>query len=723
MKPQSILKRALLSVLLTLTLTCTLLSVSASDTDDEAEPIKDPAAKLTVTSVKTGETTETLYEIAEGAFYAADQAAKSPDTTVTVTMLAPAAGFTFECAIGDAASPITVDLGGFRHYIKHLSVTGEGMLTIKNGTLFTSGSYTQSPSGIIIINPAATVVLEKDVTVIGADRSTVIQADGTADVTVERKGTTPLLLRNGTLINHGTIVGGTGAHAVLNDGGEIYNHGTIQGGNGTTDNPASTFDAGAGIDGYAGVKLNTGVIRGGDFTSEVYEESMLMCAPAVYGIVGENRGEIIGGSIKANSHSVNAGPGVYGAVGINTGTIRGGDAHSYAEQGSVFAAAGVVGWQVLGAADYGYDVDYYHDEESPIEAVVIDNQGTITNGQASADRDTVTVSHANTILSRSAGSYEVLYNSGTIPAHGGVYAIDDTPPGLVVYQNTGTISPVSFEQAYLTVYMDGEAITADTLYPFYDGKERTITYALMFGRKEVPFEGVTHTLTLNDSETVDVLLKAGKYTLTVTYGEESKEYALSIRPAHPFIDITDDHPYYSDIAGVYQKSLMNGVEPNVFSPDETLTRAMLVTMLWRMEGCPYVNYAMQFTDVSQEEWYSEAIRWAASEGIVLGREDGTFGTDDPITLEQLSVILYRYEQYKGGGFVGMWMFRLNYEDIADISDWAYEAICYMTMKGIYCLPSETTLEPKKEATRAEAAVFLNRYAEFCAAKEASNENP
>ena len=97
----------------------------------------------------------------------------------------------------------------------------------------------------------------------------------------------------------------------------------------------------------------------------------------------------------------------------------------------MFAAAGVVGWQVLGAADYGYDVDYYHDEESPIEAVVIDNQGTITNGQASSDRDAVTVSHANTILSRSAGSYEVLYNSGTINAHGGVYALADTTPGLV----------------------------------------------------------------------------------------------------------------------------------------------------------------------------------------------------------------------------------------------------------------------------------------------------
>lgn len=78
----------------------------------------------------------------------------------------------------------------------------------------------------------------------------------------------------------------------------------------------------------------------------------------------------------------------------------------------------------------------------------------------------------------------------------------------------------------------------------------------------------------------------------------------------------------------------------------------------------------------------------------------------------MAVILYRYEQYKGGGFTGMWMFRLNYDDIADISEWAYEAVCYMVMKGVYCAPTETTLQPQKSATRAEAAGFLNRYADY-----------
>lgn len=716
MKHHRLHKRSLTPLLLILALLTMLLSVSAAETTS----VQNPTAKLTVTSVKTGETTETLYEIAADAFLAAEQEAPSHDKTITVTMLAPGAGFTFACSV-HAASPITLDLGGFHHYIKQLSVFDECTLTIKNGKLTTCGTYAANPYGIRIVSPAATVILEEDVSVIGADRNTVVHAEGVADVTVERNGTTPVYVQGGTLVNYGQIIGGTSAHAVYNQGGEVYNHGRIIGGSGTTNNPAFTFDTGAGVDGLNGVELNTGVIRGGDYVSEVYDENVLMTAPAVYGIVGENRGEIIGGSIKANSPEVNSAPAVYGAVGINTGTIRGGDAHSAAEQGSVYAAAGVVGWQVLNVGKYGYDVDYYHDAYTPIEAVVIDNQGTISNGRATANHEAVEISHANAIVSRGDGSYEVLYNSGSITATGGVNAIDDTTPSLVVYQNTGTITPVSFEQAILTVYMDGEVITGETLDPFYDGKERTVTYALTFGGEAVHFENVTAVLTLDGKE-VSVLREAGKYTLTVTHGEETKTSPLMIRPAHPFIDIADDHPYYKDIAGVYQKSLMNGIEPNVFSPDTTLSRAMLVTMLWRMEGCPVVNYLMQFSDVSQEEWYSEAIRWAAAEKIVLGRDDGTFGVGDPITLEQMSLILYRYEQYKGGGFKGLWMFRLDYDDIADISDWAYEAVCYMVMKDVYCIPTENAamLQPKKAATRAEAAVFLNRYAEFRAAEAKAN---
>ncbi len=699
---QSSIKRILIPLMLVLTLTAMLVCVSAAET---TETVQNPTAKLTVTSVKTGETVETLYEIAESAFYAAEAEAQSHDKTVSVTMLAPIQGFTFECGLSSFTSPITVDLGGFHHYVKQISLAGQSTLTFKNGSLTTAGSYTSDLFGIHISNPQLTVIFEKSVTIHGADRNTVIHAEGADDVIMERIGTIPVRVSNGALVNHGTIAGGTSATAVQNDGGEIYNHGTILGGDGFANTPAYTFDGGCGVNGLAGVTLNTGIIRSGNVTVTAPTDDQIMSAPAVYGIVKENTGSIIGGSVTANSTNITPGPGVYGAVGLNTGTIRSGDARSTAQEGQIIGAAAVVGWQTMNAADYGYG------EDITIEAVILENRGEITTGKLSADSANVIMEDAPAVMSRGINSYEVLYNSGKITALGGAFAIDETTPGCIVYNNTGIITPIAFAQTDLTVYIDGEALTSETPYPYYDGEEHTVTYTLTLGGKEVLFEDVTSTLTL-DGLAVDTLHKAGKYTFTVTCGEETKTRPIAIRPAIPFTDITEDHPYYADIAGVYQKGLMNGTEPNTFSPDTTLSRAMLVTMLWRMEGSPVVNYLMQFSDVSQDAWYAEAIRWAAAEGLVLGYDDGTFGVDNPITLEQTALILYRYEQYKGGGFTGMWMFRLNYDDIADISEWAYEAVCYMVMHHVYCIPTETTLQPQKPATRAEAAVFLNRFAEL-----------
>jgi len=703
-------KRILLPVLLILTLTMTLLSVSAAE-DTE---VKDPAAKLIVTSLKTGETTETPYALAEAAFYAADREAQSYDKTVTVKLCKPMTGYAFSCALSAQTSPITVDLGGFHHYIKELSAVGQSTLTIRNGQITTSGAHNSVLFGITVNNPQMTVVLEKDVTVNGADRNTVIHAEGADDVIMEQMGTIPVRVSNGALVNHGTIIGGTSATAVQNDGGEVYNHGTIAGGDGKINNNFTTFDGGCGVSGYSGVALNTGVIRSGNVVVTEPSEDQIMSGPAVYGVVYQNTGEIIGGSVTANSPNVTPGPGVYGAIGLNTGIIRSGDAHSTAELGQVVGSSAVVGWQKLNAAENGYG------ENAAVEAVILDNRGTITTGKLTAVSEDVRIKYSTAIMSRDLASYEVLYNSGTITALGGANVFDEMTPGCIVYENTGVISPIVFAQTDLTLFLDGEALTADTPYPFYDGKAHTLTHSLTFGGKEIAFEGMTAALTLDGIE-VSELKEAGKYTFTLTCGEETRTYPISIKPACPFTDITEDHPYYTDISGAYQKGLMNGTEPNVFSPDVTLSRAMLVTMLWRMEGQPVVNYAMQFSDVSEEEWYAEAIRWASAEGIVLGYDDGSFGVNNPITLEQMALILYRYEQYKGGGFSDLWMFRLDYEDIADISEWAYEAVCYMVMKDVYSAPTETTLQPQKSATRAEAAAFLNRYAEYRAALHTETE--
>ena len=709
MKKTSI-KRILIPLMLILTLTAMLCSVSAAET----ETVQNPTAKLTVTSVKTGATVETLYEIAEGAFYAAEQEAQSHDKTVTVTLLAPMTGYTFECGLSYFTSPITVDLGGFHHYIKQFSMSGQSTLTIKNGTITTAGPYGSSLFGITVNHPQLTVILEQDVTVQGADRNTVIHAEGADDVVMERLGTIPVLVSNGALVNHGTIIGGTAATAVQNNGGEIYNHGIIRGGDGTTNNDYTTFDGGCGVNGYAGVTLNTGTIRSGNVTVTDPTNEQIMSGPAVYGIVRENTGSILGGSVTANSTNITAGPGVYGAVGINRGTIRSGDAHSTAEEGQVFGSAAVVGWQKLNAAEYGYS------EDTTVEAVILDNRGEITGGKLSANSADVRIIHAPTVMSRSLDSYEVLYNSGKITASGDAYAIDEMTPGCIVYENTGIITPIAFAQTDMTVFIDGTAIVSDTTVLEYDGTAHTVTYSLTFGGKEITFDDLTAALTVDGAE-VSEYKEIGDYTFTVSCGDQTKTYMLPIRPLHPFTDITAEHPYFDDIVGVYQKGLMNGTDAATFSPDTTLSRAMLVTMLWRMEGQPVVNYLMQFSDVAEGDWYAEAIRWAASEGIVLGYDDGTFGVNNPITMEQMALILYRYEQYNGGGFSDLWAFRLEYEDIADISEWAYEAVCYMVMKEVYCTPTETTLQPQKAATRAEAAGFLNRYAELRLAAETVTE--
>lgn len=183
---------------------------------------------------------------------------------------------------------------------------------------------------------------------------------------------------------------------------------------------------------------------------------------------------------------------------------------------------------------------------------------------------------------------------------------------------------------------------------------------------------------------------------------------------NPFMDVLEADAYYDDIAYVSRNGLMfaSDAEGTRFSPDQALTRAMLVTGLWYAAGQPVVDSAVDFFDVPADQWYSQAIAWASAKGIILGSGEGTFGPNDPMTKEQLAAILYRYEQHLGGGFTGMWMFPLQYDDAADVADWAYEAICWLTMMKIYVTDEDGQLDPKEDATRAEAAAFLRRFCEY-----------
>ena len=156
---------------------------------------------------------------------------------------------------------------------------------------------------------------------------------------------------------------------------------------------------------------------------------------------------------------------------------------------------------------------------------------------------------------------------------------------------------------------------------------------------------------------------------------------------------------------------MNGEETDLFAPEGTLSRGMIVTILWCMEGESFVNYAMSFKDVPAEEYYAEAIRWVQSARIVEGYDDERFGPEDDVTREQLAAILYRYAQSKGGGFTGDWMFLLGFVDRTDISSWANEAVHWCSMKGIVNGKDGKVFDPQGNATRAEAACMIQRLCE------------
>ena len=180
-------------------------------------------------------------------------------------------------------------------------------------------------------------------------------------------------------------------------------------------------------------------------------------------------------------------------------------------------------------------------------------------------------------------------------------------------------------------------------------------------------------------------------------------------PIWPYTDAGATAWYHDGVHYCLDRSLMVGLDEHTFAPDADTSRAMVAAILWRLEGSPAVNYVLPFDDVAEGAWYTQAVRWAAASGVVSGYGGGSFGPGDPVTREQLAAILYRYEQYKGGGFTGAWMFPLDFEDAGQVSDWAHEPMCWMTMKGIIGGIGDKLLDPGGRATRAQAAAMLMRF--------------
>lgn len=177
--------------------------------------------------------------------------------------------------------------------------------------------------------------------------------------------------------------------------------------------------------------------------------------------------------------------------------------------------------------------------------------------------------------------------------------------------------------------------------------------------------------------------------------------------AFPFTDVPTSAWFYDSVRNVYENYIMNGVSPTLFQPNGTMSRAMVATVLWRLEGEPEMDDTSVFTDVPRGQWYTQAITWAYEQGIITGYGSGRFGPQDNVTRQQLAAMLFRYAKtmdLDGGERASL----SAYRDQGQVADWAREAFAWAVAKGHINGTSPTTLSPTGTATRAQCAAILTR---------------
>lgn len=184
-------------------------------------------------------------------------------------------------------------------------------------------------------------------------------------------------------------------------------------------------------------------------------------------------------------------------------------------------------------------------------------------------------------------------------------------------------------------------------------------------------------------------------------------------PTHPFTDVNPNQWYHQALDYMVANRLMVGTSETTFNPNGVTTRAMITTILYRLEGCPQVERSDAFTDVAQGAWYSDAVNWAAEKGLVEGYGNGQYRPNGKLTREQIVVILYRYAGYKMADTTA----RTELQGFADggtVSAWAVEAMQWAVAEGLMtgiAHGNSLSLAPQKGATRAELAALLMRFLE------------
>jgi len=310
----------------------------------------------------------------------------------------------------------------------------------------------------------------------------------------------------------------------------------------------------------------------------------------------------------------------------------------------------------------------------------------------------------------------------TVLSHGSVTVVSSTAgpvvTGVTIQPNTVDVRKGSTFQFSATVAALGGA--ANTVNWSVNSTVSTINSA---GLLSVAAGETLDTLTVTAESTFDST-KSGTALVSVkpadnTTGNPSNpgnpgvdnvdDAPLPLVSYFPFTDVNEGDWFYGDVFYMWENGLMNGMSETLFRPNSTLTRGMVVTVLYRMEKEPDITgLDNPFPDVAEGQYYTNAVKWAADKKIVLGYEDGNYQPDRNVTREEFAAILYRYEKDTDNippNTAGEKVF----DDADSINEYAREPVNALVMQGIITGRPDNRFDPKGNATRAEFAAMLHRY--------------
>ena len=221
------------------------------------------------------------------------------------------------------------------------------------------------------------------------------------------------------------------------------------------------------------------------------------------------------------------------------------------------------------------------------------------------------------------------------------------------------------------------------------------------------------TVTDADGEALAVAaLEDGSYQFTQPRGTVTINVTFAKKPVEPlpFVDVAAEDWYGDAVAAVYARGLMTGTAEDTFAPELAATRGMVVSILHRLAGSPTVS-AEVFEDVTADDWYGQAVAWAASEGIASGTSAETFSPNAAVTREQLAALLCNFAAQQGMDTTARSDLS-SFDDVETVSDWAQDAVSWAHAEGLFAGTSATTLSPQGEATRAQLAAMLVRFSDY-----------